>query len=71
MKKREPTKITFQGWEFLAKKGIWELWKTPTMFLVCYHYGRQCYFFSTKSEAEGFLNLQSSSDDLDVLRGLS
>lgn len=69
MKKADDIKITVPGWEYLSKKGIWELWKTPTMFLVCYHYGQQYYFFSTEREATEFLNLQSSNDSLDILRG--
>ena len=25
-------------WEFKAKFGHWEVWKTPSKFLACYHY---------------------------------
>ena len=27
-------------WEFKAKFGHWEVWKTPSKFLACYHYER-------------------------------
>ena len=26
------------GWMKLAQKGPIEIWKTPTMYLACYHY---------------------------------
>ena len=27
-------------WEFKAKFEHWEVWKTPSKFLACYHYER-------------------------------
>ena len=33
------------GWQFLYQRGVWELWKTPTKYLVCYHYGGQYEFY--------------------------
>ena len=38
-------------WEFKAKFGHWEVWKTPSKFLVCYHYERIFVFTDTLKEA--------------------
>lgn len=60
-------KAVVPGWEYLSKRGIWELWKTPTKFLVCYHYGLQYYFYENERDAQEFLSLQSTSDCVDIL----
>ena len=38
-------------WEFKAKFGHWEVWKTPSKFLACYHYERIFVFTDTLKEA--------------------
>ena len=38
-------------WEFKAKFGHWEVWKTHSKFLACYHYERTFAFTDTLKEA--------------------
>jgi hypothetical protein len=44
------------GWQFLLQKGVWELWKTPTKYLVCYHYGGEYKFFTDYQTAKTALD---------------
>lgn len=47
------------GWKFLYKKGVWELWKTPTKYLVCYHYGGKYEFCPDYQTAKTILDKKS------------
>lgn len=43
-----------EGWKKIAHKGLLELWKTPTKWLVCRKHERKFKFFNTKREADKF-----------------
>lgn len=45
----------FAGWEYIKSKDFVELWKTPTMYLVCIHYLYKFKFCRTFQEAESEL----------------
>lgn len=41
---------TFDSWKLLKSYKFIDLWKTPTKYLVCYHYGGIYKFFETYEE---------------------
>lgn len=46
----------YENWKYLGRKDEYEIWKTPTMYLVCYRYGREFHFYETETEMRKFLN---------------
>lgn len=52
MKTRKVEKDSGCGWEKITQKGPIEIWKTPTMYLTCYHYLLIFRFTHTLEEAK-------------------
>ena len=49
-------------WQFMTRKGVWELWKTPGRYLVCYHYKGIYKFFPDYQSAKNSLDKNSQKD---------
>lgn len=41
-------------WELIGKTYTWEMWKTPTKYLVCWKYIGEFHFFESPTAAKRF-----------------
>lgn len=49
--------IEYQGWKCIIKHNNYELWKTPTKFLVCSKYISYFRFYNTEADARKQFNM--------------